>query len=711
MSVTRSEHSCILWLVTGLSCLILTLQGCSEKGGGTRFGNVAPETFITVGPKEESCNYYKVRAYWYGTDLDGRIEGFEVAVIPDTAIALLADGDYEDLAWVHTVSSESTFVLTGDSCCVPDHDLWYGLSSWALLVRAVDNERARDPEPAVLLFQTCNVVPKVRITIPSLYTPDCLSFPPHPYIEWRGQDPDGDTEKLMYKYIVIPEKDLNSSIPRLPPLDMVDTAAVSYSAPGIGYWSEWVPADCTYVTDLDLSAWAGLGLEAVLRMYVTVKDEGGAILPENLYRIYSGSRNWLRFVVMPGVASSLQTVIDGGILGRRWSFGTTHYETTITSMFSGPEISFRFWAEETHNTWEVAEAYRYYFDYADDPSSSTWDRWILVEPLRQTDRWPEWIVRFPADVTSLSPEPGRHVFVVEVRDLNDLTSHCEFHIDILESPRGRPHSIYLVDDNVNDGLWESYLWHEQGEDSLWAEILAGYNYDVFDTGPDFENRVSARPISYATTLIWAVGDDIVQDTQLLRLCTKYGNFLHSYVKSGGNLIIIGLNAIIAHAFWPDDRWLPHERATTTSYDFRPPDIIGRDTTVNFNWDILGMETAAILGKQFRTICPCEEGWPPIEARPVPGHPDWDGTFVRAFVVTGVRSDIDVHTLYGPVPLDSGGQPEEPDCGRWLAVYVPGDETRGHAAYVGFPPYLCDPDQIKTMVRHLLDLFGEQPVNP
>lgn len=693
-------------LVT-LLCIALMLSGCSEKGGGTRFGNLEPETIITVGPKEQSCNYYKVQAYWYGADLDGQVDRFDVATLQGAALSMLAVGDYDSLPWVRTTSSESLFVFTTDSCCTSDENLWYGRTNWALLVRAVDNDWAIDPEPARLLFETCNAVPTVRFTIPEKIPVDYLALPAHPYIAWQGQDPDGDASELMYKYIVIPEADMNPDYPRLPPLDK-DSSGVDHHAPAVGDWSKWVPADCTYVRDLDLSAWTGLDPMPFLRFYVTVKDEGGAVLPEGLYRSYNYSRNWRRFIVLPGDKSRLQTVVDGGILGRRWSFDTVHYTTTVTPLFSGPEISFRFWANESRGRWEMAEAYRYYFDSASDPNTSTWDVWTPVEPIRQADRRPEWIVRFPEDGSQLLPSPGQHVFVVEVQDADDRFSHCEFYIDVLESPRGKPGRIYLVDDNVDDGLLEPYPWHEQGEDSLWAEILAGYSYEVFDTGPDFEERVSARPMSDATTVIWAVGQDLHQGTQLMRLSTEYGNFLHSYVRSGGNLIIIGLNPIYAHAFWPDERWSPWERAFIMSYDFRPPDIVGPDTTVNFNWDILGIETMAGISEKFKTIAPCEAGWTTIDARPIAGHPDWDGTFGYAFFITGVRDDITVHKLYGTVPLDSEGQPQDPDCTKWLAAYVPGDETRGHAAYVGVPPWLCDHDQVKTMVRHLLDLFGEEP---
>ena len=79
-----------------------------------------------------------------------------------------------------------------------------------------------------------------------------------------------------------------------------------------------------------------------------------------------------------------------------------------------------------------------------------------------------------------------------------------------------------------------------------------------------------------------------------------------------------------------------------------------------------------------------------------------------FYINRVRDDIDVHTLYGIVPIDKEGETGPPTCNRLVAVYVPGDGVRGHAAYIGVNPWTFDHDKFKTLIRSLLELFGEHP---
>jgi hypothetical protein len=701
------------------------VAGCSEDSGFDAPENRPPDTFISYGPSEEACNYYKVTAMWYGNDDDGSVTRFEIAVVKGLRSEFLQNPDYDAMPWYVTTATDSTFVLEADSCCGLQGDDWYELAYWGILVRAIDNEWARDPEPATLFFHACNVIPQVRLSIPDA---DVIHALPPPvglcsrlYIEWQGLDPDGDQANLVYKYLVIPEADIAGGAwepgpgtpqPWLPPLDH-DSTGVGGSAPPIGYWSKWVPADCTYVRYLDLSEYSGTA--DPLLVFVTVKDEASAILPEQLFgNLYNNRGNWIKFIVDGG--PGVPIVLDMGMMGQYRSTGPACQEQRIVYLFSGTEVKFSFWGEEEKDRGIIAGAYRYYFDDPENPSTSTWDRWTPVDPLREAGQVPEWYVTFPGDGTSILPTMGAHIFETELRDYCGVTSGCKLNLVVLANAHAALEPlIYLVDDNVDDGLELEPPWREQSEDSLWAAILDGYEHEVFDTGSDFANEVNPRNLSRATTLIWAVDEAQHDEPQLLRVCTEYGNYLHSYVKTGGNLIIIGRNPVYACAYWPDWKTRrtpnPDFRSTLVDLDFSPQSsyISDADTVVNFNWDVFGIERMlmGIPGEfSFTTFTPCEGGWSPVAARTISDHPGWGEIFDRELFITQVRDDIEVHTLYGTIPLDDQGQPQDPDCSKWLAVYVPGDETRGHAAYVSIPPYLCDPDQVKAMVRHLLDLFGE-----
>lgn len=712
-------------------CLVFLLPGCSEKGGGDRVRNLDPDTYISFGPKENSLTYFKVQVYWYGADQDGDIDHFEVTTVKDLGGAYLDTIDLDILPWAPTVSRESTFVLASDSCCLdttqnPLGLSEYALSVWGILVRAVDNEGRIDRSPASLFFTATNVIPKVAIVVPDKLPIAYMDVPPHPYIEWEGDDPDGDAARMSYKYLIIPENDLNPTYPRLPPLSYEDTTVTTHACPQVGKWSRWVPADCTFVKDLDLSLWAGAGPDNLIRAYVTVRDEGGAALPENLFGPrYNLGANWLRLLIIT-TGDGVKLRISAGALGQRQSGHVAEYEGNIAGAFQGTEISFRFWGEEERARGEIAEAYRYYYDITDDPTSA-WNYWTSTEPIRQRGADPEWIVRYPTDGSQFAPSLGRHVFVVELRDVNEVITHCEFNIEVLEGPRRIPpedRKILLVDDDHADYMENRWPLFEEEQEAFWADILDGYAYDRFSTGEtNYKYKVPVRFVGLATTVIWLADDESSGSilTQLLKTCTEYGNYLHSYVKVGGNLIIIGRDPIRACAYWPD--WQdrppnPSNRQNFVELNFTPRyDSANDDTMYNFNWEVFGIERMLVPAAEipFNRMMPGLAGgaaWQDtIDAIPPIGR-YWSGEFNTAFSIKEIRQETDsrfplyVEPMYRTAYYDTldGGT----DVGDLIAVYVPGDDRRGHAAYIGFPGYWFDHDKVKAMIRELLDRFGEYP---
>jgi hypothetical protein len=109
---------------------------------------------------------------------------------------------------------------------------------------------------------------------------------------------------------------------------------------------------------------------------------------------------------------------------------------------------------------------------------------------------------------------------------------------------------------------------------------------------------------------------------------------------------------------------------------------------------------------FNALWPCEDQLDPIHMLPPQGS-YWDGRFANAFYVTDVRDDIEVRTLYTTALCNAQGSCQSAGCNRWLVVYVPGDEHRGHAAFIGVPPYFFNREAIKAFIRDLLEQFGEQ----
>ena len=723
----REQNQCAVgraglrWTVlaaAALASVAVLLGGCSEES--RRICNLAPDTFISFGPAETGCNHYKVDAYWYGTDVDGAVERFEVATVRGEALGSLDSLDFSALPWRLTASVDSTFVVQADSCCEQAGRTWYDTATWGILVRSVDNEGARDPLPAVTFFQACNQLPKVTLRIPRIDPgpfPVCAAFA----LRWGGSDADGPADNLLYKYLVIPEADVAGGEwppaagqgPCLPPLER-DSSGVDHAAPPVGYWSEWVPADCTLVEDINLTAYAGSGQHMVL--IVTAKDEAGALLPEELYQTYNAGRNWVEIVVPAGMCN-LNLWIDGGMRGQRSSGDPQKYADLISYLYAGTEVRFSFGVWEDLWSSVPAKDYRYYFD---DPAGTTWN-WMPVAPLRQPGQLGEWHVTVPSGEQPLTPSLGPHILVAEVRDKVGTVSHCEFKIQVLSGPQGKDNLIYLVDDDRAKFLEASYPGYEQEARAFWSDALDGYTWESFSTqeGVGFTREVPASRVGDASTVIWVVDQDTEDpETHLTRVCAELGNYLDSYVKVGGNLIIIGKDPVFATMYWPDG-WYPRtaDRSRITTLDLTPRvSEVDSSWVYHFLWEtfgIVGMRIA-IPPVAFKTAEPCEDGWGSVTTDVIPGVAGWPGRMDNAFYITEVREDMPVHKLYSVIPIDAQGNPTGPaQCGgpntKLVGVWVPGDSQRGHAAYIGIPPWFFNHGQVKTMIRHLLEEFGEAPV--
>jgi hypothetical protein len=730
--IAGKRWAALLVTVVAACLLIVLLTSCSEKASGTRRPNIPPEAFIAFGPAEDSLTYYKAQVFWYGADSDGSVEYFLVKTVRD-----MDPSHWESLdGWTETPSKESTFVFVADSCCTKIGSIRSALSPWGVLVRAVDNDGAVSEIPAQLFFVANNVLPKVEIVVPQRITGG-NDLTARPYFQWRGEDPDGDVAELNYKYLVIPIDQPGQPNFRHPDLSYEDDRG-GYVAPEVGKWSQWVPADCTSVRDLDLELYKPkAGTETkFLRMYVTVRDEGGAVLPDSLYGRYNGERNWLEFFVI-STGTGVPIVIDGGSLGTRVSTEPGK-ASLVAGVFVGSEISFRFWGNESRSQGKIAEAYRYYWDSPSDPASS-WNFWSGVEPLRVRGRVPEWFVRFPADGSTFPPLLGRHILYVEVRDVNFTDTRCLFRLEVLPGPSVlTERKILFVDDN--EARWLEPVWvdYERSEDAFWNDVLDGYDVEVVDTGNRYADRdVDIRLVNSATTVIWDVDDIglVDEETDLYDVSAERGNYLKSYVDVGGNLIIIGQAPVVSTMYWPDGSiWIgtnnesgadlrrqlpPTQRQQMDSWDFTPldPSVTGAsDSLFNWNWEIFGikrMSYSQVPARPFNAIIPTAGFLPEFSETLMAIEPPvrtFPGDFGNAPYITRLRDDIDVRPLFTGGYYDSTKGTWANYGGGWLlGVYVPASGSRGNAAYLNVPAYWFDHDKVKALIRHLLTEFGEEPL--
>ncbi|HVP57521.1 MAG TPA: hypothetical protein VMU02_05450, partial [bacterium] len=367
--------------------------------------------------------------------------------------------------------------------------------------------------------------------------------------------------------------------------------------------------------------------------------------------------------------------------------------------------------------------YRYYYDDPEDPKTSTWNYWTSVDPLREHTGGVEWTVKYPPpDGKPFEPTIGPHIFVAELRDINLEVTHSEFRIEVLPGPKGKERLVYLVDDDhakfLDTPLGPSY---DQATHAFWSDVLDGYNWESFNTrdGTAYTKEVPIRRVGDATTVIWQADfDDQAPDTYLLKVCANLGNYLNSYVKVGGNLIIIGRDPVYDTMYWPDAPNVLDAavRSKYTNLDFTPRiSAVDSSKIYNFMWEAFGIVKmqSPSPGVAFKTLAPCEAGWDSIRTDLIPSVPSYAGKMDYAFFITKVRDDIDVHKMYSVIQLDSHGLPVgtghcsgKEDEMKLVAVYVPGDGQRGYAAYIAIPSWFFDHDQVKVMIRKLLDMFGE-----
>ncbi|MGH2650265.1 MAG: hypothetical protein ACRDHK_03520 [Actinomycetota bacterium] len=160
-------------LAGGLAAALLA--GCAKKRI-LPVGNLPPETTLFVSGSLDTVNHI-VRLYWFGSDPDGDIAGFELRFRNPAAPA--------DTDWVFTTRSDSTFTIFAPS----------GFAMPVFEVRAIDDGGTRDPSPARQDFQFSNQAPSVTF-VNRLRTNDTTYA--SATLEWAATDVDGDEGALRF---------------------------------------------------------------------------------------------------------------------------------------------------------------------------------------------------------------------------------------------------------------------------------------------------------------------------------------------------------------------------------------------------------------------------------------------------------------------------------------------------------------------------------
>ncbi len=160
--------------LAALGTALALLAGCGAKG--TLKPDVPPDTRIFVQGPVDTVNH-NVHLYWFGTDPDGYVRGFEVRLLNPSQPA--------DTAWAFTTKVDSVFNVYTPT----------GFTAPVLEVRAIDDAGLRDPTPARQTFKFRNLPPVVTLLNRHRMTDTTYASVT---LSWSASDPDGDGTKLRF---------------------------------------------------------------------------------------------------------------------------------------------------------------------------------------------------------------------------------------------------------------------------------------------------------------------------------------------------------------------------------------------------------------------------------------------------------------------------------------------------------------------------------
>jgi hypothetical protein len=515
-----------------LGCLlvgILALAGCSDDVVDTPMPNSVPDTHITSdSPKPFQSTSFRVKLNWDGEDRDGRVVGFYYAW-DDT---IDASGS---LRWRFTALSESTFTVSADSCAMPpcsgETRPYFGYHTF--WVKAVDDQGAHDPTPAHRTFNATTVAPTTEIEVSPA---PCFCFygetgSQFVFVRWHSDDPDGSVVGYWW--------DWDRKQAEYPTQNGPDPAADGW---------KFLPADSTTIATFRPDRLQA-SCQPPNSISIFAVDDAGAI-----EQVVACPHNWTCWcptadITGPGLC------VDGGILGvrsnpptgARWCDPITlstgevsplNSFSTVTGIFLGTPVRFR-WARLEYPDGREAAPLAGYQYAIDDPNG-----WSVLSTS---------ITEFPPADSVWVPSEGAHVFYVRSVDRAGAIQTGAFRFEVTRGPKltDPPPTprILLVDDNAPTdqfyGEWDDFH-DDTDEQAFFDSVFVGFAFDQWDTQIKSSQPLVPLVAQY-TTVIWNAGNPggIGKSYLADALFKVRAEYLTSYVRSGGNILIMGMNP-----FWP-----------------------------------------------------------------------------------------------------------------------------------------------------------------
>jgi hypothetical protein len=667
--------------------------GCDSEQGAL-FPNQPPNTRISAGPPEASDTSFEVNVFWFGWDDDGFVDYYEIAWETPT--------DWQGPIF----AKDSLFIVAAsETCCVdplPDYLVPLPDSVYSqyhtFYVRSVDNLGVPDETPAVVTFNAKTIAPTTTIVDPS--PGDLRQWGTEVEFNWVGNDVDGLV--VGYRYALTSREDM-----------VRDTGIQS---PTQGQLTRWLDT-ITYYPNFsggyftDSLVWRFTDRDSVLFPNVTTTtppnfayfgvraiDDAGAE-----EQILTPDVNTRRFFVTRSL-NGPRIFVNSNILGT-WRTGGT---TQTRDVFAGQGLRFRWRAIPGPSGAPVAG-----YSFAVDDTS----RWTPYS-LPSTE-FPEQPPGGPEELWF--PEGGPHTFYVRAIDAAGFVRVLAARLKVFLGPRFAPAEsryILIVVDSQPGGPQESLVWplnFEEIEVGLVHYYFEGYNYVVHETSGALPPTLTL--LDWATSCFWFHSAEVggQYSSSLQKYHQVPPNPLPSYVASGGNLFICGVQPV--HAL----RYYEATDGTVQLVQNTPVDFgtTIADTSLVDHWMAAQFgisriletwgdtNTGSLAPKRVRT-CTSQIT---TGANPYPDLPfdplSWpSGPILRGFGY--YDRGIELLDVENPAEVIYTAN-ESQDAIAIRRLTQPG--VNGNVMYVGFHHYFVERPAFRQFIRAVLTDFGETPSVP
>ncbi|MFO7610048.1 MAG: hypothetical protein R6X35_12790 [Candidatus Krumholzibacteriia bacterium] len=199
----RNRRNTVWGLLLAAATAALVLTGCRAFTPEAVIVNKPPETFFIGAPMEEGGGYYHFHVYWYGSDVDGKVERF-VWALTDTSVQDEDTTDDEEDARFNPALDASTLAIghwTTKTDSIFDFRIDQGTrpsADFTLHMVAQDDMGAFDRTPARLHFFS-NTLGNPVIRFFRIQGGDTIALAPgvadtvgfgRPYtVAWAGESP------------------------------------------------------------------------------------------------------------------------------------------------------------------------------------------------------------------------------------------------------------------------------------------------------------------------------------------------------------------------------------------------------------------------------------------------------------------------------------------------------------------------------------------